>query len=221
MKKNLIVIAFVFIAFCCSSCFEIIEEIEVNADGSGKFGMTINASQSKGNLSSLMKLDSIQGQKIPKKEQIDPEIEKFRQKFASMEGISKVVISTDYSNFIISLKCEFKTVANLDKAIIDMIKSYDKKRADLPYGNLTYDKKTLERKIPYDWSKDYGNINAQAKDVLTKASYVGIFRMPAAIKNPTVPADLVISPSKKSAMLKYTLLQLASGSKTANVKISH
>lgn len=221
MKKNLIVIALIFLGFFCTSCFEIIEEIDVNADGSGKFGITVNASQSKTNLSSLMKLDSIQGQKVPKKEQLDPEIEKFRQKFASMDGISKVSITSDYTNFIVSLKCEFKTVAQLDKALTDLTKFYDKNRHEFPYGNLVYDKKIFERKIPYDWSKDYKNINEQGKDILGKATYTGIFRMPSPIKSPNSPADLVISPSKKSAMLKYTLLQLASGQKTANVKIGH
>ena len=49
-----------------SSCFDIVEEIDLNENGSGTYGITLNLSQSKIRLSSIMLLDSSQGYKVPK-----------------------------------------------------------------------------------------------------------------------------------------------------------
>ena len=54
-------ILFIFLIPTLSSCFQIIEEITMRNDGTGDVLLTINLSQSKTKVATVMLLDSVQG----------------------------------------------------------------------------------------------------------------------------------------------------------------
>ena len=60
-------ISFFLVFFSFTSCFEIVEEVTLKKDGSGEMSFSINLSQSKTKLNSIMLMDSINGYKVPKK----------------------------------------------------------------------------------------------------------------------------------------------------------
>ena len=53
-----------------SACIEILDDIKFNADGSGTFKYTINLSSSKVKINSILALDSLDGKKVPSKNEI-------------------------------------------------------------------------------------------------------------------------------------------------------
>src|SRR5215467_9166472 len=97
LKKILFPLSF-FLLLSLSSCFQLIEEINLNADGSGDMQLTLNLSQSKSKLASVMLLDSVNGHKIPK----DKDIQKFMNEtvdyLKKSEGISNIKKSVDMNN---------------------------------------------------------------------------------------------------------------------------
>jgi hypothetical protein len=65
---------FIILIPILSSCFEVIEEIAIKNDGTGDVVLTINLSQSKTKVASVMLLDSVQGYKVPSKQKIQQEL---------------------------------------------------------------------------------------------------------------------------------------------------
>ena len=66
MRKCAFHLSVLLVMLLCPSCFEIIEEVNLNNDGSGSFNFTINMSQSKLNINAMLLLDSVNGRRVPK-----------------------------------------------------------------------------------------------------------------------------------------------------------
>ena len=56
------------------SCFEIVETVFLNTDGSGNFQLVLNLSKSKTKINSLIKMKTVNGHDIPSKEEIKDKI---------------------------------------------------------------------------------------------------------------------------------------------------
>src|SRR5947207_3309315 len=98
------------IIFCCTSCIEIIEELNVKTGGHGNYRLTVNMSQSKTKLSTITKLDSIDGFKIPGKIQIDENLNELQSVLSNTKGINHVLMKRDHENFIYELAFEFENI---------------------------------------------------------------------------------------------------------------
>ena len=83
-----------------TSCVEIIEDLKINLDGTGTFKYTINLSSSKIKVASILALDSLYGEKVLKEPEIKEKIQLFKKTLQSQEGISNVLITEDYDNYI-------------------------------------------------------------------------------------------------------------------------
>lgn len=145
MRINVLkLLLLLFTAIALSGCFEIIEDVSFNEDGSGKFKVIVNYSMSKSQLTKIMSQDSIAGQKIPSKEEIKGNIQKVVALLESQEGISNVVYSTDFENFIFKASFDFKNSDALNIAVANIIKSQDPKAVTNP---VTYSwvNKTVNR----------------------------------------------------------------------------
>lgn len=73
LKQFYKLLSFIVLIPFLSSCFEVIEEIALKNDGTGDVVLTINLSQSKTKVASVMLLDSVQGYKVPSKQKIQQE----------------------------------------------------------------------------------------------------------------------------------------------------
>nr|BFF39643.1 hypothetical protein BACY1_14480 [Tenacibaculum mesophilum] len=67
MNKKILLLFSTISILLFTSCFEFVEEVSFNKDGSGSAVLTINLSKSKTKLASIMLLDSINGYKVPSK----------------------------------------------------------------------------------------------------------------------------------------------------------
>src|SRR5690606_16584196 len=85
--QNLLVICSVWML---TGCFDVVEEVDLNSDGSGKIKATVNLSKSKTKVASLMKLDKVDGIKIPSKTEIQKEADAIVRLLKQTSGISDV-----------------------------------------------------------------------------------------------------------------------------------
>ena len=120
--KSIQLISILFLTTILSSCFEIIEDVKINADGSGTLKYIINFSQSSDKIKSLLSAGEIDGKKIPNESELKADFEKICNTTKKANGISRVVYTSDFNEFIFTYKADFKNLNNINAAI-DSIKS--------------------------------------------------------------------------------------------------
>lgn len=203
-----------------SGCFEIVEDVTLHDNGSGTFFYTINLSQSKGRLDGIMQLDSSEGFRVPRRKEIDENILKSKTTLQKSPGITNVTTTSDWVNYIFSVKFDFNAVNNLNLALetVSQELANDHKRIPEASDNFAFTGKIFDRKSHYDSKTQAAKLSAKDKEILKDASYTCIFRFDQSV-NTFSNKDTKISKSGKSAMLKLNMLQLAMGQKSLSNKI--
>lgn len=100
-----------------TSCFDILEKVNVKADGTGEYTVILNASKSKTRLASISKMETINGRKVPKRQEIEAKINEAARIFKGTPGISDVKTSVDFNSYIIKLSCNFKKIENINAGL--------------------------------------------------------------------------------------------------------
>jgi len=163
------------IIFILTSCIEIVEDLKLNSDGSGTFKYTLNLSSSKLKVASILALDSLNGEKVPKVSDIKQKISIFKKTLSTQEGITNVIITEDYDNFIIKLQCDFKNVENLETALKKSISTqYD--NSDYDYDWVSFKNNTLIRKTPVFYLDHIKKFSITDIEKLKEGSYTSIYR---------------------------------------------
>ncbi|VTP97448.1 hypothetical protein [Sphingobacterium daejeonense] len=124
IKKVYLLFIGVFISMSLSSCFDIVEEINMKSDGSGAIVGTLNMSKSRTKVSSLMKLDKIDGFKIPNQAEIRKQVTTLVQLLKNTKGISNVKYKLDFTNYIASISCDFQDVNALNAYTATLAKHF-------------------------------------------------------------------------------------------------
>lgn len=207
MKK----IFFLFLAssLLLSSCIEIIDDLSLNLDGSGSFKYTINLSSSKVKVNSILALDSFNGKKVPKIEEIEAKIQQFRELLKNEKGIKSAQTEFNKIDFIAKITVDF---ANLDElqsgiksALTQLVSST--KISEESGVWVTWDNKTLQRMIP-KIVEDRIKTDTQAEqELLSTGSYTCISRMPKNIQSSS-NVQCKLNPSKTAAMLRVNTWDL-------------
>lgn len=161
--------------FLLTSCIEIIEDIKLNKDGSGTFKYTINLSSSKVNVSSVLALDSLNGYKVPKINDIKSKVYLFKKTLKEQKGISNIVITEDYTNYIIKLQCDFSNIELLETALKESFKKFDESK-NYDYDWISFNNKKLQRSTPIFGLGDIQKYGSQEIENLKKGSYTSITR---------------------------------------------
>lgn len=219
--KRIFFLLVVSCLFLLSGCFEIVEDVTIHANGSGTFTYTINLSQSKNRLDQLMQVDSSEGYRVPKRKEIDENILKAKTTLEKSPGITNVTTTSDWTNYIFTLKFDFNSVNNLNLATETLSQELtsDHKRIPEASDNFAFSGSLFNRKSHYDAKAMSAKLTAKDKEILRDASYTCIFRFDGAVKSCS-NADAKISKSGKSVMVKLNMLQLATGAKTVANKIT-
>ncbi len=209
MKIKLLLLL-VLCMFTMGSCFEIIEEFNLQSDGSGSFKMTVNLSQSKTKLASIMLLDSINGSKVPDEKLILSKINQLEEVLGGYAGISEVKSNANFDDFIFTLSCNFQDVEALN-TIANHIKSMDKKNlfATDTKPHITFDGATFKRSQNFNLSAINNRINGENREIIKGASLRTILRFENTIKSASNPASK-ISKNKKAIMTKVGISDLIS-----------
>jgi hypothetical protein len=208
--KNLYKALFgLLILFSCTGCFEIVEQVSLTANGSGSYKVIANISQSKSNLNGIFAKDTLFGKPIPKISTISAKMEEAKNKMAQMPGISNVKLTKDFSNYVFNLTCDFKSVKDLDNALVKTIEYFDEKGRKIPTGNYAHDGTTFKRQVNYNYPSEVrNNMAGQVSDILAKAKFTAIYRFPTPVKSVSNP-KAKISPSGKAVLLTRDFLSVA------------
>jgi hypothetical protein len=200
------------LSFLLSSCFQVIEEISLKADGSGEAKITLNLSQSKSKVASILLMDSINGRKVPDEKEIRKFLNEAVAELSKNEGITNVKQSLDMKTYIASVSFSFKNVASVNNLTANFLKKQKVKQANS--NKFSYDKNTGTFKREYTYSAqtktEYNKLKAADKDIFQTATYTSIYRFDnAVLSNSNRQAKL--SPSGKAVMMNVPVMELING----------
>lgn len=206
--------------FLLSSCFELVEELTLNKDGSGEFQFTANLSQSKTKLKSIMLMDKVNGYKVPTEADIRKEIESICSLARKTKGISKVKKTVDFNDFIFSFSCHFDSVESLNQ-VVKNFRVSKKVRNNNHDQQFRYDKKNkkLYRNFDAALKQEYSRLKTEDKKIFKEATYVSVCRFQGEVKA-TSNRTTKTSPNKKATMLKVKVLDVINRKETVKNTIA-
>lgn len=192
--------------FLLTSCFDILDKVNVKSDGSGEYSLILNASKSKTRLASISKMETINGKKVPKKSEIENKINEAAKIFKSVPGISNVKTSMDFDNYIIKLSCNFRKIENIN-AGLEQLKAKNILGKMIPtqiYSQNLSGKSFIRNKIN-TFKSDYDKLSKADKEVFNDAKYTSILQFENMIKSQSNSAYL-LAPNKKALKLDGNIL---------------
>jgi hypothetical protein len=203
---------FLFLSlFFLTSCIEIIDDVSLNADGSGTLKYTINLSESKVKINSVLALDSIDGRKVPSLDEIKSRVNRFKEVLSSKSGISNVSIEANYTDYFFRLTCDFASLSELQAALSETIKqeSEEKTLAELDHKWLSWDGSKFVRSVPDFTLNRTKQLSAEDLEKLKEGSYTCISRFARTVDR-FDNSSAVLSKNKMAVMVKtnaYSLTQ--------------
>lgn len=212
LRQFYILVAVAFIIPILSSCFQVVEEITMRNDGTGDVMLTINLSQSKTKVASVMLLDSVQGYKVPSKQKIQKELNEAAAYLRKSEGITNVKTTSDFNNYIATISFSFKDASNINNITKNILAQQKIKATNT--SSYTYNKttKTFNRKYQAVASAktEYNKLKSKDKAVFNGAMYTSIYRFESPVTSTSNSASN-LSKSKKAVMLKASVMDLING----------
>lgn len=189
-----------------TSCFDILDKINVKADGSGEYSLILNASKSKTRLASISKMETINGKKVPKRSEIEAKINEAARIFKATPGISNVKTSMDFDNYIIKLSCNFKKIENINAGLQQLkAKNIVGKMVPVQLYSQSPEKKTFTRNKVSSFKNDYDKMSKADKEIFNDAKYTSVMQFENTIKTQTNNA-YILSPNKKAVKLEANIL---------------
>lgn len=202
-----------------SSCFQFIEEITMNTNGSGTMKLTLNMSQSKAKLASIMLLDSVNNRKVPSQKDIQKYMTESVDFLQKADGISNVKKSTDLTNYILSLSFDFTDVSKINGL---SKKIMAKQKTQIPVYSYSYNKSSQVFSRNYQPSAqlktEFNKLPGKDKTIFNSATFVSIQRFSkniASNQNQTVK----VSASGKAAMQQVKAMDFINGRANLNNSI--
>jgi len=188
-----------------TSCFDIIDKVNVKADGTGEYTVILNASKSKTRLASISKMETINGKKVPKKSEIESKINEVSRIFKATPGISNVKTSVNFDNYIIKLSCNFKKIENINAGLEQLkAKNILGKMIPTQIYSQNVGKSFTRNKINI-FKTDYDKMSTADKEVFNNAKYTSVLQFENTIKSQT-NSSYLLSPNKKALKLEANVL---------------
>lgn len=212
-RYRLLLIALFPLTALFSSCFQLIEEVSVNADGSGFFTLTANMSQSRTKLASILLLDSINGYKVPSKQEIGEKMNEAANTLRTVDGIGNVSQSVDFDKYIVTIRFAFNDVSNLNDITalifdkLDIVEGTDNSSYNFQPGSGTF-----SRQYTHDAraTSEYQKMKQADKAIFENATYTCIYRFAQPIASQSNTTAKVAA-SRKAVMLQCNVLDLIGG----------
>ncbi|MFK8038224.1 MAG: hypothetical protein AB8B74_08050 [Crocinitomicaceae bacterium] len=204
--KGLQLFILAILTLSLTSCFEIIEDITINKNGTGKIKLIINASQSKTDINALMLLKEVNGYEVPSIQKINTKLKSLTDSIANTKGFSNVTSSFDTDNFIIVVEADFDKVARLNNGIFKLWNRYDSQNAiEEPY--FSYSNNSFYRQSGKLFNLLYLRLKTADRKVLDGATYTALYRFDELIESQK-NALAIISKNQKVVFLKLPVEKL-------------
>jgi len=201
MRKKGIIIILGFLLLL-TSCFEIVEEVSFNEDGSGHVTLTLNLSRSKSKLNSIQLLDSINDYKVPSEVEIQQHLTEITNTIKKTKGISNVKNSLNFDEYIYTISCDFTSVEVLNKIISNFSSKSDaEKIKQYKHFSFNKDQHTFTRNYHYNLAKEFNKTKMADRKIFENATFTTIYRfVDPIISSKNTMAK--ISANKKAIFLK-------------------
>lgn len=204
-----------------TSCFDVVEDVNLKSNGSGSIKATVNLSKSKVKVASLMKLDKVDGVKVPSKSEIQTELNDVVKLLRQTPGISNVQHSLDFNNFIGTLSCDFTNVGALN-AFTKTLSTHFKAKVS-SYSSYSYDAKTKVFARSYTYSdeakKGLAKLKPENQKSFSDAYFTSIYRFQDNVLKQDNKVGK-ISDNKKAVMMRVGVLDLVNGNISLSNQIS-
>jgi hypothetical protein len=203
--NKFILFLFIITGLCTTSCIEIIDDLTLNNDGSGTFKYTINLSSSKLKVNAILALDSLNGQRIPKINEIKEKFKQFQQTLSTQPGISNVTISENYTDFIFKFQCDFTTLSTLQDGLKQAFLIFYSEKDENTW--IEWNGKTLTRSVPKLSFPEFFVLSSKEEELLKQGYYMSITRFDTPITKFS-NTNSILSKSKLALMLKVNSFDL-------------
>lgn len=191
-----------------TSCFDILEKVNVKADGTGEYTVILNASKSKTRLASISKMETINGKKVPKRPEIEAKINEASRIFKATPGLSNVKTSMDFDNYIIKLSCNFRKIENINAGLEQLkAKNIIGKMVPTQIYSQNLAGKSFTRNKINTFKSDYDKMSRADKEIFNDARYISVLQFENAIKSQTNTV-YSLSPNRKAVKLETPVLDL-------------
>lgn len=178
---------------------------------------TLNMSRSKPRLDVLIKQDSSNGYRIPRRPEIERDLLKAKELLQRQPGIANVSVISDWNQYIFKVKCDFEAIEKLDKAIENLATLFPRRQQAMQHLHDNYNAtgNAFTRSSYYDATKTAARLSAIEKNILNQSNYTCIYRFSKPVSHcSNVGAQ--VSKDSRSVMLRQNMLQLATGEKSIN-----
>lgn len=212
LKRNAGYFLLILVLGVFSSCFQIIEEINVANDGSGTVNLTVNLSASKTKVASLMLLDSVNGYKVPTKQTIQKEMDEAVAYLKSSPGITNVKKTLDFENYIATVSFTFKNISNINNVNQNVLKKMKIKAINNSSYSFNPGTGVFQRRYTHTKEAliEYNKLKPEVKNVFKEANYTSIYRFEKPVTASVNPLAK-ISKTKKAVMLNLGIMGLING----------
>jgi len=202
--------------FLLGSCVEIIDDLKLNEDGSGTWKLRINCSESAVKINSILALDSLNGYRVPSKDDLRVRSSRFRFVIAQQKGIKSAAFTEDLEHYIWTLNVDFETLEELEKAITFALEDQNVKGINLPEnGFVRMKNKEISKQFPFDLSKLNEKIKQEDRSKLFEGKYISILRFNLAISSISNPR-YAISKNQMATMAQFKLGECIQNSRIIN-----
>lgn len=203
--------SFLALTLLFTSCIEIIDDLTINPDGSGTFKYTVNLSSSKVKINSYLALDSLDGKRVPSKDEIIARINAIMNSLSQEEGISDLVFDGNYTDYVFKLSFDFKSIDGLQKAIKEMVKNESKEKTikELDASWISITDNAFNRSIPKIKIERTSQLKPEEISELKNAFYTSITRFDTEIRS-SENSTATIAKNKKAVMIRkdiYSVIQ--------------
>lgn len=186
-----------------------IEEVKMKDDGSGHFNFVLNFSQSKSKINSILKMQKVNGYKVPTKEEIINEASKLENLAQNTAGISNVKTNIDLTNYIFAIDLDFQKISNLN-AVFLKLKNSKKISTSIATDYFSFGDKKFVRSQKVPIKTLYDKLEKTDKEIFQTAKYTSVYKFDSTIKSFS-NQSAAVSKSKKAIKLNGSVLNVING----------
>lgn len=219
MHPKILILFILLVSF--SSCFEIREEVNLKADGSGELTIVANLSESKGKVRQYLKTGHAEGHYVPSPHEVETMLSQVKSILNNTAGIEFSQTKEDWSNYIFTLTTRFENVGALNEAAQKLSKHFAQYgMPPVEVDNFSFVGEKFERHFDYPSEpKKFAELPPVQKKMLDAAKMISIYRFEKKITGFSHPSAQ-LSPSGRAIMLQLPLSDLAKGTGTMANKIT-
>ena len=207
----------IFTLVTLSSCFDIIEDVKVNSDGTGSVKFTFSFFESREFLTSVMNMDSLDGFKVPSKEEIEKNLKENEEFVEAVEGIDNYQYEINWDYFIFKMSFDFDSIQSVNTLFQKSVKHGDDSTL-IDFNPYSFSNGEFHRYNKIMESRRGNKLLGKYMSKFSSANYISIYRFDKEIESVSHP-NTTITKDGKSCVNKLKLVSIINKQETLDNKI--